>query len=95
METLRAVLGDADRFSTDDAQRLMKNQYRREQYLAAADLEDDEYSPLAMLKMLRERCRYVIERGSTLNNPHIPTRYFGGLGTPRPQSRRAPSRTRV
>ncbi len=76
METLRAVLGDADRFSADDAQRLMKNQYRREQYLAAADLEDGEYSPLAMLEMLRERCRYVIQRGSTLNNPHIPPRYF-------------------
>jgi hypothetical protein len=26
--------------------------------------------------MLRKRCQYVIERGSTLNNPHIPASYF-------------------
>jgi hypothetical protein len=30
------------------------------------------YSPDAMLEILRDRCRYLIRRGSTLNNPHIP-----------------------
>jgi hypothetical protein len=25
-----------------------------------------------MLKILKERCLYLNERGSTLNNPHIP-----------------------
>jgi hypothetical protein len=34
------------------------------------------YSPAAMLKILKDRCRYLIERGSTLNNPHIPPEFF-------------------
>ena len=31
-----------------------------------------------MLEILKDRARYVIERGSTLNNPHIPASYFAG-----------------
>ena len=31
-----------------------------------------------MLLILRDRCQYLIERGSTLNNPHIPASYFKG-----------------
>ena len=31
-----------------------------------------------MLKILKQRCKYLIERGSTLNNPHIPASYFDG-----------------
>lgn len=31
-----------------------------------------------MLEILRDRCRYLIERGATLNNPHIPGSYFSG-----------------
>jgi hypothetical protein len=72
------VLGDAESFSRDDARRLMKNQYNAEAYTAAADLDGTRYSREAMLRMLRERCRYVIRRGSTLNNPHIPAGYFDG-----------------
>jgi hypothetical protein len=34
------------------------------------------YSRQRMLEMLRERCRYVLLRGATLNNPHIPSGYF-------------------
>ncbi|WP_293079190.1 hypothetical protein [Okeania sp. SIO3B5] len=34
------------------------------------------YSPERMLSILRDRCQYLIERGSTLNNPHIPASYF-------------------
>ena len=36
------------------------------------------YSAQRMVKMLRERCQYVIRRGATLNNPHIPKNYFDG-----------------
>ena len=78
MTELRAVLGDREEFDRDDARRLMKNQFRREQYDAASDLPGGRYSADAMLSMLRERCRYVIRRGSTLNNPHIPARFFDG-----------------
>lgn len=34
------------------------------------------YSPTAMLEILRDRCRYLIRRGATLNNPHIPESFF-------------------
>lgn len=76
--TLTAILGPAKRFDRDDARRLMKNQYGAEDYAEAADLPDGDYSRAAMLEMLRERCEYVIRRGSTLNNPHIPAGYFEG-----------------
>lgn len=75
---LTAVLGSADRFDRDDARRLMKNQYGADDYSAAADLDGEGYSRDAMLAMLRERCGYVIRRGSTLNNPHIPAGFFEG-----------------
>jgi hypothetical protein len=77
-EILSTVLGEAEQFAYQDARQLMKNQYSRQAYDAAADLPDGGYSRAAMLEMLRERSRYVIERGSTLNNPHIPSGYFEG-----------------
>lgn len=75
---LSAILGSAPKFTRQDARRLMKNQYNASDYAAHADLPDGEYSRGAMLAMLRERCDYVIQRGSTLNNPHIPASYFAG-----------------
>lgn len=72
------ILGDAEVFDLTDAQRLMKNQYTANQYRAAADIDRSHYSRHAMLRLLRERCRYVIRRGSTLNNPHIPATFFAG-----------------
>ena len=76
--TLTAILGPGRRFTREDATRLMKKQYSAEQYVAAADLKDGGYSRRAMLRLLRERCDYVIRRGSTLNNPHIPPSHFRG-----------------
>ena len=75
---LSAVLTPAEDFGYEDARQLMKNQYSRQDYRDAADLPGERYSREAMLTMLRERCCYVIERGSTLNNPHIPAGYFEG-----------------
>jgi hypothetical protein len=77
-DTLTAVLGEQARFELPDAKRLMKNQYSAEQYREASDLEGGGYSREVMLRMLRERHRYLILRGSTLNNPHIPGTYFAG-----------------
>lgn len=74
--TLTAILGSGRKFTRADARRLMKNQYGAADYEAAADLPGGEYSRRAMLTMLRQRCEYVIRRGSTLNNPHIPASYF-------------------
>lgn len=76
--TLTAVLGRKKRFTSDDAKRLMKNQYGAEDYVRVADLPDGGFSRDAMLGMLRQRCEYVIRRGSTLNNPHIPAGFFNG-----------------
>lgn len=74
--TLTAILGPARKFTRVEARRLMKNQYGAADYDDAADLPGGEYSRTAMLAMLRERCGYVIRRGSTLNNPHIPASHF-------------------
>lgn len=74
--TLTAVLGAKQQFTLADARRLMKNQYGRLDYMQAADLMGGNLSRAAMLRLLRERCAYVIRRGSTLNNPHIPASYF-------------------
>jgi hypothetical protein len=76
--TLTSILGSRQRFGRDDAKRLMKNQYSAADYEGAADLKSGEFSRRAMLGLLRERCEYVIRRGSTLNNPHIPAGYFSG-----------------
>jgi len=77
-EILMNVVGSADEFSYAAAKHLLKNQLDRQGYREAADLEGERYSREAMLELLRARCRYVIERGSTLNNPHIPANYFQG-----------------
>lgn len=77
-DDLTQAMGTAGDFSYEQAKLLLKNQYSRAQYRAAADLPGERYSRSAMLELLRERCRYVIERGSTLNNPHISVGYFDG-----------------
>jgi hypothetical protein len=75
-DELTEVLGPGDNFPISDARRIMKNQWNAEQYRARADLPDGRYSRDAMLRMLQERCGYVIRRGATLNNPHISESYF-------------------
>jgi hypothetical protein len=39
---------------------------------------DDGYSLSRMVEILADRWMYLTKRGSTLNNPHIPARYFDG-----------------
>jgi hypothetical protein len=75
-KTVTAVLGTSQRFSREDAKDLMKKQLGAEEYDARSDLKGGEYSRKAMLEMLRERCAYIIQRGSTLNNPHISASHF-------------------
>lgn len=75
-DDLSSVLGEKETYDYEDAKRLHKNQYSRQQYIESADLSDGRYSREAMLEILKERCAYLIRRGSTLNNPHIPKSYF-------------------
>lgn len=71
------VMEEKATYTYDDARGLHKRQLRRQEY---TDLEDvlGGYSQDRMLKIFRDRARYLIERGSTLNNPHIPASYFNG-----------------
>jgi hypothetical protein len=77
MDILHAVVGEKGKYSVDDAKRLHKKQFTKEQYRDAMDVAGG-YSPERMLEILRDRCRYLIARGSTLNNPHVPESFFLG-----------------
>ncbi|NET16164.1 MAG: hypothetical protein F6K08_26735, partial [Okeania sp. SIO1H6] len=75
---LYEIVGQKEIYTLEDAQRLHKRQYTIQEYQNKMDLEFG-YSPERMLLILRDRCQYLIERGSTLNNPHIPASYFQDL----------------
>lgn len=74
---LHSLFGDKELYTLEDAKALHKKQYSVRRYKEMMDVEGG-YSPTKMLDILRDRCRYLIERGSTLNNPHIPRSYFNG-----------------
>ncbi len=77
LEDLYNVLEEKAIYTYEDAKALQKQQYNKQQYLQLQDLQSG-YSPERMLEILKDRARYLIERGSTLNNPHIPFGYFNG-----------------
>jgi len=64
-------------YTYEDAKSLQKMQYRKDKYIALQDVKEG-YSPERMLDIFKDRSKYLIERGSTLNNPHIPFTYFRG-----------------
>lgn len=74
------IVGSKDIYTLEDARRVQKNQYNAAEYLERMDLSGG-YSRTRMLQIFRERARYVIRRGATLNNPHIPARYFDAWPT--------------
>lgn len=76
LEDLHIILGEKESYDYYDAKRLHKRQYSRTEYRENADLPGECFSPSAMLEILKARCAYLIRRGSTLNNPHIPASYF-------------------
>lgn len=71
------VMEEKTVYTYEDAKSLQKMQYKKEKYIELQDLKDG-YSPERMLEIFKDRSRYLIERGSTLNNPHIPLSYFKG-----------------
>lgn len=77
-EHMDAVLGYKATYSLEDARRLHKKQWTITEYRSQADLPGHKFSRGKMLKILRLRLEYIIKRGSTLNNPHIPESYFDG-----------------
>lgn len=77
VDVLYEILGQKNLYTLKDARSLQKKQYATQQYRDKMDLAQG-YSPERMLSILKDRCRYLIERGSTLNNPHILASYFQG-----------------
>ena len=75
LEDLYQILEQKTVYTYEDARTIQKNQYKKEKYLELQDLTDG-YSPERMLDIVKDRAKYLIERGSTLNNPHIPHNYF-------------------
>ncbi len=75
LEDLFAVCGMQEHYTVADAKRLHKNQWSAQQYSDSQDVVVDgrrcRISQQAMLEILRQRSRYIAERGATLNNPHI------------------------
>lgn len=77
MSVLYEIVGEKDVYTLEDARKLHKRQYSIKEYRSKMDLKTG-YSPERMLAILQDRCQYLIERGSTLNNPHILDSYFNG-----------------
>jgi hypothetical protein len=77
LDDLYQICDYKELYSYHDAKRIQKMQYKKDKYLALQDLKAG-YSSNRMLEILRDRVKYLIERGSTLNNPHIPSSYFSG-----------------
>ncbi len=75
LDTMFGIMGKQDAYTKADARKLHKNQMTAAQYDEAQDIVGG-YSPARMLDIFKDRARYVIERGSTLNNPHIPAKYL-------------------
>ncbi|MCX5279112.1 hypothetical protein [Streptomyces sp. NBC_00198] len=76
------LLGEKEFYTKEDAKWIMKNQWKAVQYIEAADLsvgKEIRYSLDRMVELMRERTYYVMSRGATLNNPHIPLSYISSL----------------
>jgi len=77
-EVLNFVVGPGEVFTLDDASRIQKRQWSKADYIKNQDLTDG-YSREKMQEILKSRVHYLISRGSTLNNPHIPGNYVRNL----------------
>ncbi len=75
LEDLCIICGEKSVYRLDDAQTLQKRQWSKDRYISEMDVTDG-YSPDRMLHMLRLRAQYLNAWGATLNNPHIPKRFF-------------------
>lgn len=77
IDDMHKILEPKVKYSIKDAQSIQKRQYKKTKYLDLQDV-DKGYSPERMLEIVKDRATYLVERGSTLNNPHIPLSYFEG-----------------
>lgn len=75
IDDLHVICGEKSIYALEDAKALYKRQWSEGDYRSEMDLPNG-YSPRRMLRVLRLRARYLSDRGSTLNNPHIPMRFL-------------------
>lgn len=80
IEDMYSILGEKLKYSYEDARSLHKRQYSKKEYIKRMDISNG-YSKEVMLDIYRDRINYLIKRGSTLNNPHIPGSYFKNWST--------------
>ncbi len=74
-EDLYFICSEKSKYSLEDARSLHKKQWNQEKYRSEMD-DADGYTPAKMLEILKSRAIYLNQRGSTLNNPHIPKSFF-------------------
>lgn len=75
LQDMFSVIEEKELYTLEDARRLHKLQYSAQAYKSAMD-GDGCYTPAAMLQIFRDRLKYIIERGSTLNNPKVSPDYL-------------------
>ena len=80
LETMYTILGRKKFYTLADAKAVQKMQYSAAKYKDAMDLPSG-YSAHAMLEIYRDRVKYLLSRGSTLNNPKIPQSMVEGWAT--------------
>jgi len=80
LRDVRKICEEKAVYTLDDAESLHKRQWSKRKYHSEMDVARG-YSPDKMLEILQHRTRYLIRRGATLNNPHIPKRFFEQFGS--------------
>ena len=79
-DAVSRIFGDEESYGYDDVKRVLKQQkmypsgerLKKAMIEEMADLPGTRFSRERLLEILRHRVRYLIHRGGTLNNPHIP-----------------------
>lgn len=69
------VFGKKNIYSYDDAVFVYKNLYSQKEYKKLKDIKNG-YSRSRMLEMFKEHNKTYLYRGSSINNPKIPKKYY-------------------
>lgn len=77
-EDLYIICEEKSKYSLEDAKSLHKRQWNQKKYRSEMD-DANGYTPAKMLEILKLRAIYLNQRGSTLNNPHIPKSFFANF----------------
>ncbi len=76
-DQLIAEHGNKPVYSLAEARQTFGSKWRRS--LADAIDVQPGYTKARMLEILQERAKYILDRGTTLNNPHISKTFFDGF----------------